>query len=392
VSLLCLSLTAVLKATGAGRAADAAVQAEPAAGPKIVEVDCGKGKKISGALKDKPDELVIRIKGVCHEDVVIDRGSVTLISDPESVPYPAEIHGVGVDDALGSTQAVVKIVAARRVRLENLLITAGSRFGVWVNESLGVELVGVTVSGSGRDGVQSVDTSNVFLSDSTIRDSGRYNLASFDAELTLCTRCTLLDGGVGQALVIGGRLTLSDSLLAGDGSGVEAFAGSSAWVNASSVTAGTWAFVAQENSSVVVARAGSVPPPTFAGSIFAALGGDVVLDGVEQCPSSSAGCSSSGAGGASSLGWDGRLLVVNGSRLSGPVDAAWLSQVTLTDGAALESDLTCSGGADAFCDDPSLVAGTVTGCARCVQPLAGASSSARALRRPSPPPPAAPRP
>jgi nitrous oxidase accessory protein NosD len=84
---------------------------------KTIEVECTKGETIARALRkgneDKP--LVVVVRGICSENVVIDRDDVTL---------QGNTSGDGVT-GLDPTKDTILIDGARRVVIDDLIVTGG---------------------------------------------------------------------------------------------------------------------------------------------------------------------------------------------------------------------------------------------------------------------------
>ena len=91
-----------------------------AAKEKTIQVDCSKGQSINQALRDKAEELIIQISGMCQERVVVTRDNVTLIG---SDPVTDGVTGPALDDPWVQ-RALVRVNDGRNVRLEKLTITA----------------------------------------------------------------------------------------------------------------------------------------------------------------------------------------------------------------------------------------------------------------------------
>jgi len=89
---------------------------------KTVYVYCGKGDTISAALAKNSGPLVIEVRGICKENLRIERSDLMLRGlDPAS----DGIQGVEADPV-----ATIEINHARRIRLENLSVSDGAKGGV----------------------------------------------------------------------------------------------------------------------------------------------------------------------------------------------------------------------------------------------------------------------
>jgi hypothetical protein len=150
---------------------------------RTVVVDCGRGESIGDALTRPGRPLVVRVRGICRENVIVERDDVVLQgADPAA-------DGVRARD---DTRATLRVRDARDVRVERLSIGDGSpglwldrasevviedtqfvdnvaRAGIRAEDSTAV-LRRVTVSRNGFRGVD-VLRSWVIFSDSTITDN-----------------------------------------------------------------------------------------------------------------------------------------------------------------------------------------------------------------------------
>ena len=126
---------------------------------KTVKVDCARGDSINEALGAKGDELIVEISGMCHENVLIERSFVTLKgADPGSdgvvglPPAGPDVSGL----------AVVKILRADSVRLENLTVQGGANHGILAGWGDPLEIVNCHVVDNARFGITSWFGSHVF--------------------------------------------------------------------------------------------------------------------------------------------------------------------------------------------------------------------------------------
>src|SRR5688500_16358728 len=87
-----------------------------AAAPKTLEVNCGRGDSISGALDKADPGDIIRISGVCNEKVTIRTDRITLDGMGGAV-----IQG-GVPPQATELDGLVTVDGARGVVIRNLMI------------------------------------------------------------------------------------------------------------------------------------------------------------------------------------------------------------------------------------------------------------------------------
>jgi parallel beta-helix repeat protein len=123
-------------------AGDAAGQAIE---PKMITVDCTKGKSITRDLEKLPAArgLVVKVKGPCTENVLITRDDVTLQADGTPVVLTPADAG----------QDTIRIDGARRVVIDGFIVSGGRR-GVTGVRGATFDLRNCTVQGAaGPDGL-----------------------------------------------------------------------------------------------------------------------------------------------------------------------------------------------------------------------------------------------
>jgi hypothetical protein len=121
-------------------------------------VDCTKGESINEALKSANHLL---IKGVCTEDVVVNRDDVTL----RGVDGSSGIHGK--DE---TTTGAVVLDGARRVYLDNLDV-AGPGVGIGVLDNSALVMTDVRLHDTHRAAIEFLQNSSGLLVDSDIYGS-----------------------------------------------------------------------------------------------------------------------------------------------------------------------------------------------------------------------------
>ena len=129
-------------------------EAKDESGNKTIVVNCDKGDSINEALEERADKLIIKIRGTCQEDVVIERDDVTL-------------RGVGPDATVVAEYGpAIWVVAVSRITLENLTVSGGYGPGPYAS--------GIFLEGS----------SGVFVSNVTAKEN-KYGLRSQGSSLTV---------------------------------------------------------------------------------------------------------------------------------------------------------------------------------------------------------------
>lgn len=271
---------------------------------KTVRVDCTKGDSINAALQDKAEELIVEIKGMCHEDVRIGRSFVTLRgtdlgTDGIVGSSPAE------PDPPGLRLAVVQITRADSVRLENLLITGG-RHGIFASHGETTQIVNCRVADFDRTGIISWIGSHVF-----------------------CTGCTV-EGDGWAVLSADGDIHFDASTLRGE-------RGATNWrgyleLNDTSVEAVRWGLVVGSFGEII--QSGG----TLQGSIYAERKSIIRLEEVSQTASPFA-----------NFIVEDSTLQARGSTLIGTTFLYDFSNGSIWDESTL-GDLVCETGADLSCD------------------------------------------
>jgi len=318
--------------------------APPVPATATVTVDCAAEESVQAALGTPGVELTVEIRGICHEDVVVERDDVTLSGRD---PALDGLRGVSPDTR--SLNAVLRITSSERVRVENLSIADGARNGVQVDDSsFLVDVVGCEITDTARDGVQASSGSSVVrVTDSTVTGHGRSALAAFNADFLQCVRCDLRTDAFTILSIVGSRVVVTDSTVeAGQFALNAAEGGALIEVNNSTVVSDAWSMGAQAGEVLVN------PGTTFEGSMLALNQGLITLNGAVQ---------TANVQGFNVVDVDS-MLSAAGSSILGFTLVKELSGLALRDGSSLDGDLVCELAADAWCGDPST---GVTGTASC---------------------------
>jgi hypothetical protein len=183
--------------------------------PKSVIVDCGKGQSLNSALDDGAATLVVEFSGVCAEDVVIRRGSVTLQG---SAPG-AKITGAA---PAAAPVPAVSIRGVTNVLLRNFAVQDTDRQGIDLKSATAVTLDGIVSDGNLGDGMRLMEGSAVFVRNSSFDENagdgiGVWQNSSivFEGTVTLNAnnRAGLLLSGSSEASVsfFGAQLSANDN-------------------------------------------------------------------------------------------------------------------------------------------------------------------------------------
>ena len=330
---------------------------------KTVFVDCAKGESIAQALEEKAEELIVEIRGICEEEVQVRRSNVTLRgADPE-------LDGIrpGADEPL---DPALNLFGVHLVVTENLQISEG-RVGLGLNSSFGIDIVNCRIRDNDTVGfILGTASGSVDLIDSEVTGNGGTGIWVANGSALRCFNCRVEDNGAfrrGIQVTNGSELTLTDSL-------VEAFravdlAGGSRLTGGAVTTITGLPWVLRTQGTVSVQLSGAA----LDGRLDLREGSTVELFGVTLANPAPAGWLTGGS----------TLILKGGSALGGDLDLSELSQAVFQSGSGLAGNLTCSLGADAFCEDPVASIGGVSDCARCPNPER-VTDSARGAGRAAP--------
>ena len=137
-----------------------------------VEVDCAAGDKISNALEEPAVELTILVSGKCNENIIIDRGKVTLRGVPSATP--AQIMGVETLIVPPHFGITVFITATDDIFVEDLIISGGRLWGVAVTgfgAGLPPRITNCSVEGNRGSGL-AVFRGQVIVEDTVFSENG----------------------------------------------------------------------------------------------------------------------------------------------------------------------------------------------------------------------------
>jgi hypothetical protein len=344
---------ALWKREGLGLLVTIAVLAPTAAwsaqGATTRSVDCSKNKSIQDVLdKDKSDELIVEISGICQEDVVIRRDRVTLRGAD-----PAADGLRGVSAGTLAHDAVVYISDVQHVRLEGLSIGDGARQGVMIRGADYVQIADCEIFDNGRDGLQVDADSSVVIMNTTFTGNARSGIASFGGESLDCTDCEISGSRFGLLLINGVRAGFTNGSIDASEIAVDAEAFAVAFISN----------VAMTGSDFSIYVGSSCEVNTFGGSldgpVYIESGGMARLANTPQ---------TANAPGFNLVGRAATLLLDNSSTLLGYTEVADFSRLVLNNGSVIDGDLNCLRGGDAYCADPLVDVTSTSNCGQCPKP------------------------
>jgi Periplasmic copper-binding protein (NosD) len=165
----------------------------------VINVNCAGGSSIGRAL-DRPTvfdrRLVLVVSGTCNENASIARDDV--------VVRAAGGGGVAATDA---TKPAILVDGAKRVALENLVVTGGHE-GVRVTAGASATIRNATVRNAVIVGVRVDSGASAQVEDSLLENNGQYGLAASGATATLVRSTVRNNNFSGVVAVSGGALIL----------------------------------------------------------------------------------------------------------------------------------------------------------------------------------------
>ncbi len=335
--------------------------APAAAAPKPVLVDCTKGDSLQTALEKNPgDGLVFEVRGLCTENVRVERRRLTLRGlDPAT----DGIRGVAADPP---ATAALQVWYSELVRIENLSIThtgaPGFGLGVWYS---GVEAVNCQMVGNPGHGVHVSGSGFLNGIELTMSSNGQDGLHATRNALAICRRCQLHGNALWAATsAAGAALTLLDSVVTGT-RGIQATSGAYADIDCLSEAAPdpcTLNATRTAGAAFTASQAGIFGAGPFAGQLTAFDHGQIYTHGAQQ---TATGTGPSGNPLANNFDQFSTLVVEPSrdgqqSALAGNTGVRAFSRALLLDASTVNGTLTCHSAGDAW-RDPG-VTGTITGC------------------------------
>jgi hypothetical protein len=288
---------------------------------KTIWVDCTKGQSINKALENLSTPLVIEIRGMCSEQVLVERSGVTLHgSDPT------------LDGILAPEPVALRIAPPGErglsVTVENLTLQGLRVDGGWANY---VNNCRITGAGWASWKAVGVTAAGLVMTDVVVTGNWGGVYAQAGGELN-CTGCVIKDNpSPGQ----GTALTASDAQIG----------------LADSEVSGRWGLWAGSMSEIYVTGT------ALTGAILSSEGSTMVFESVTQASPPV----------ANSL-YEGSRFTAYDSALAGPTELYSFSTLSLLGATTHQGDIGCFEAGDAVADDPNLVDGSVTGCMHLVHP------------------------
>jgi hypothetical protein len=291
---------------------------------KTIRVDCTRGQSINKALTDTSPQLVIEIRGMCSEQVLVERRSVTLRgSNPD------------LDGIQSLAPVALWIMAGGRwegagVTVENLTLK-----GLRVDQCLGASVVNCRITGNEWPGVGVTDAL-LGMTDVVVTGNVGGVYAQTNGFL-VCNDCVIKDnpGRPAVSALLGSYVRLYFGEVSGE-VGLSADVYSEINMNN---TALTGPIVASDHSTVNLFEVTQTNPNP---AKYNDLGG-----GSNMWAAISALDGDMSVGGFSTLclsGWAGEGMTT------------------------LNGDIACSAAGDAIAGDPNWVSGSVTNCEHLVKP------------------------
>lgn len=317
----------------------AAARAGPARGVKTVRVDCDQGERIMSALAKHAGALVVEVRGICPEDVTIERSDVTLRGlDPA-------VDGIRGQSAEPARRGGLTLSHASRIVLENISVSDGPAHGVFAEYS-SLTMVNCRTERNALCGVH-ISAASFLVAEAIVASANltrgiHSELGAFGS----CAGCTL-EGNVQAALANeGGMLTLGNSVVSGPRGIWAQDAGS--YVDVDCINFGSTqpcsvtstGYAAQALNGGYAALFG----PAFTGVLRATRGGRIDVVGARQQPLP--GNKANSIGEFSVIlteAWDTYFPAISRTSLWG-FSHALLYQTELL------ARLTCDGGSDAMSD------------------------------------------
>lgn len=168
-------------------------ESKDSADPKVVVVDCDKGKSLQDTLDSNDDPLVIEIQGLCFENVTVRRRDGLTIRGTD--PLFDGIRGMASDPL---PRGVLDIRYSDQIRIENLSMNATPPDGPFA--ALNVEQSNVIVEdcqidGNARRGANIRGSSEFQGFGLTLSDNGQDGLGANRSSTAFCTGCWLENNG-----------------------------------------------------------------------------------------------------------------------------------------------------------------------------------------------------
>src|SRR6185436_304822 len=339
---------------------------------RAVIVDCARGEKLQRAIDRSSGEVTIEIRGLCNENVRVERRKLTLHGlDPAT----DGIRGVVADPP---ATAALEIWYSELIHLENLSIThaGGVGLGLWFS---GAEVRNCRMIANANNGVHVSLGSFLDGTELTISNNGRAGLNVQRSSLAFCLGCRLENNATWGAIASsGGLLSVLDGVITGS-RGLQAVNGSYADIDCVSeetlypCSLNVTRTAALTNADATVALYGAGP---FAGQMIAFDRGEIDVYGAQQ---TSTGVNPAGHPLANSFEYFSTLVaepyfdaaeVAHQSQILGPTQINTFSRALLIDGTAVNGNFSCTSAGDAWADAGVTVnGGAISGCEHVPPPV-----------------------
>lgn len=341
----------------------------PAAAAAIAKtsvVDCTKGQSIQAAIDKDPGPLDIQIKGICTENVRIERKQVTLRGTD---PAFDGIRGAVATPAVPA----LSILYADGVVVRDLSVTNGGTAGVAFHFS-NATMERCRVTNSTFSGVLVLAASSLNALELTLAENGTRGLNVQSGAIAFCTGCTLSNNAADAALAYSGALlSLLDSAVSGP-RGITSLNDSYADIDCLSspttsvpcgMNATRFAARAFGNATAALYGAGD-----FSGSLLATDRGHVFLYGARQLAQGTNARGFPIANWADTFGtlWAETYVdefdVAHESQLKGSTIVDSFARALLRSETVIDGSVDCSAAGDAWADPGVVVTsgGSISGC------------------------------
>lgn len=339
---------------------------------QTIAVDCGAGDLIMDALASEAVELTIEISGLCFEDVVIERSSVTLIgTDPA-------LDGIRAALDEPASSYAIELLGANRITIQNLSL-GEANIGLAMNYSFGLALIDSVIDNTRIAVIVGSASGSSFIRNTQIVNTvtrGLLGVFVSNGSAILCTECTIRNFSVGVSLRESSSINLQNSEISQTRRAADIATGSS------------MATTCPGNSTGLSCLGNTLEGETISGN-------SSFRGGIRVSDSSSANLTTGldsingrievlrksvvALSGSSQLSTLFTNTLTGGSTLTGDSTTSLMgnyelsefSNTTLSAGATLSSGtLECSSGADAFCANPADINGGSgsASCGQCMVP------------------------
>lgn len=307
---------------------------------RVIDVHCDRGQSIQRALRRRADELIIKIHGLCIENVEVRRDRVTLLgTDPG-------VDGIQAADNGDPRESALRIRDARRVRVENLQLTGAAWAGLQIiNSNDGIAVVNARLENNARRGA-SVFGSTASFEDAVVTGNGTsdaigWGILAWQSSQVTCVRCTVQGNPVtGEGVAVlstgGSSVFVEDSTLEGT-AGIVSQIGSHFSVESSTVAGTTVAASAAFNAN------GRITRTSVSGVLDAEVRSDLRIAGVTE----------TGPPSFVFVAENASLMLTSDpsgpTTLTSDVFIQGFSNAQIFNGTTI-GDLSCSASSDAHCD------------------------------------------